>query len=607
MKLTYYYYAFCIIKVIASLRLDSYKKQNVFFLKAFFKNVINIKKERKKNLVNSFFYVGRRNKIPIKYSNNEFYNIHNENYDNTKYYNNNNNTNDYDKKDNNVGKRKYSRKNMLYMNSSEKDNFLNENILKKKSSEKEIEQSLTPLNMDWVKVMNLIYSSNDIDATTLAFNAAMSAVEKKGCLSTMLDLIGTMKSKNIKPDLVSYKLVLSLCDKYHLVDTAEILFEEMIESDKINPNYEIYAIMISCYAKTGNGYKAIELFEKLRNDPFVEEMRSLNITNTNDNKENSNDLQTSIIHNNMEDNNNNNNNDNNIYDDKFKHISNKIKNVENCSGKIQYSEYANVIYACNISNLYEQGIKYFEELLKSGKYMPSIFVFENIFDLLSKNGDYEKSLEYYNNLKNDPNFKKNINVNILNNLLKALSIHNKINVAEDIWNNEFDELLLTPNNLSYQILLKIYSHIDNYEKAFKLFKEMQVNKLLNNKNILPFIYTIESTKNCGIYNYAIYVLRVAKLLNFKANDLLMLYNNTMISCINSKKYDVIISLYAELINMQQKDTSFQININTLTFVLLAFKELNMKQDFINLKNIIIQRNYKLPPLCSKIFSETENY
>lgn len=167
--------------------------------------------------------------------------------------------------------------------------------------------------------------------------------------------------------------------------------------------------------------------------------------------------------------------------------------------------------------------------------MPSIFVFENIFDLLSKNGDYEKSLEYYNNLKNDPNFKKNINVNILNNLLKALSIHNKINVAEDIWNNEFDELLLTPNNLSYQILLKIYSHIDNYEKAFKLFKEMQVNKLLNNKNILPFIYTIESTKNCGIYNYAIYVLRVAKLLNFKANDLLMLYNNTMISCINSKK------------------------------------------------------------------------
>lgn len=77
------------------------------------------------------------------------------------------------------GRGNIQEKNMLYMNSSEKDNFLNENILKKKSSEKEIEQSLTPLNMDWVKVMNLIYSSNDIDATTLAFNAAMSAVEKK--------------------------------------------------------------------------------------------------------------------------------------------------------------------------------------------------------------------------------------------------------------------------------------------------------------------------------------------------------------------------------------------------------------------------------------------
>ncbi|SOV18602.1 PPR repeat protein [Plasmodium gaboni] len=601
MKLTYYYYAFCIIKLIASLRLDSYKNKNVFFLKPFFKNVTDIKKERKKNFVNPFFYDGRKNKISIKYWNNEFYNIK---YDNN---NNNNSYNCYYDKNKYDDKRKNSRKNMLYMNSSEKDNLLNENILKKKSNEKEIEQSLTPLNMDWVKVMNLIYSSNDIDATTLAFNAAMSAVEKKGCLSSMLDLIGTMKSKNIKPDLVSYKLVLSLCDKYHLADTAEILFEEMIENDKINPNYEIYAIMISCYAKMGNAYKAIEVFEKLRNDPFIEEMRSLNISSSTDNKENSNDLQTSIIQNELKENNNTTeNNNNNIYDDKFKQISNQIKNVENYSSKIQYSEYANVIYACNISNLYEQGIKYFEELLKTGKYMPSIFVFENIFDLLSKNGDYEKSIEYYNNLKNDPNFKKNINVNILNNILKSLSIHNKINVAEDIWNNEFDELLLTPNNLSYQIMLKIYSNIDNYEKAFKLFKEMQINKLLNNKNILPFLYTIESTKNCGIYNYAIYVLRVAKLLNFKSNDLLMLYNNTMISCVNSKKYDVIISLYAELINMQQKDTSFQININTLTFVLLAFKELDMKQDFTNLKNIIIQRNYKLPPLCSKIFSETEN-
>ncbi|SOV24803.1 PPR repeat protein [Plasmodium sp. DRC-Itaito] len=599
MKLTYYYYAFCIIKLIASLRLDSYKNKNVFFLKPFFKNVTDIKKERKKNFVNPFFYDGRKNKISIKYWNNEFYNI--------KYDNNNNSYNYYYDKNKYDDKRKNSRKNMLYMNSSEKDNLLNENILKKKSNEKEIEQSLTPLNMDWVKVMNLIYSSNDIDATTLAFNAAMSAVEKKGCLSSMLDLIGTMKSKNIKPDLVSYKLVLSLCDKYHLADTAEILFEEMIENDKINPNYEIYAIMISCYAKMGNAYKAIEVFEKLRNDPFIEEMRSLNISSSTDNKENSNDLQTSIIQNELKENNNTTeNNNNNIYDDKFKQISNQIKNVENYSSKIQYSEYANVIYACNISNLYEQGIKYFEELLKTGKYMPSIFVFENIFDLLSKNGDYEKSIEYYNNLKNDPNFKKNINVNILNNILKSLSIHNKINVAEDIWNNEFDELLLTPNNLSYQIMLKIYSNIDNYDKAFKLFKEMQINKLLNNKNILPFLYTIESTKNCGIYNYAIYVLRVAKLLNFKSNDLLMLYNNTMISCVNSKKYDVIISLYAELINMQQKDTSFQININTLTFVLLAFKELDMKQDFTNLKNIIIQRNYKLPPLCSKIFSETEN-
>ncbi|SOV18641.1 PPR repeat protein [Plasmodium sp. gorilla clade G2] len=598
MKLTYYYYAFCIIKLIASLRLDSYKNKNVFFLKPFFKNVTDIKKERKKYFVNPFFYDGRKNKISIKYSNNEFDNIK---YDNNNSYNYCYDKNKYD------DKRKNSRKNMLYMNSSEKDNLLNENILKKKSNEKEIEQSLTPLNMDWVKVMNLIYSSNDIDATTLAFNAAMSAVEKKGCLSSMLDLIGTMKSKNIKPDLVSYKLVLSLCDKYHLADTAEILFEEMIENDKINPNYEIYAIMISCYAKMGNAYKAIEVFEKLRNDPFIEEMRSLNISSSTDNKENSNDLQTSIIQNELKENNNNTTeNNNNIYDDKFKQISNQIKNVENYSSKIQYSEYANVIYACNISNLYEQGIKYFEELLKTGKYMPSIFVFENIFDLLSKNGDYEKSIEYYNNLKNDPNFKKNINVNILNNILKSLSIHNKINVAEDIWNNEFDELLLTPNNLSYQIMLKIYSNIDNYEKAFKLFKEMQINKLLNNKNILPFLYTIESTKNCGIYNYAIYVLRVAKLLNFKSNDLLMLYNNTMISCINSKKYDVIISLYAELINIQQKDTSFQININTLTFVLLAFKELDMKQDFTNLKNIIIQRNYKLPPLCSKIFSETEN-
>lgn len=77
----------------------------------------------------------------------------------------------------------------------------------------------------------------------------------------------------------------------------------------------------------------------------------------------------------------------------------------------------------------------------------------------------------------------------------------------------------------------------------------------------------------------------------------------MIACINAKKYDVIISLYTELIALQEKDTSLIININTLSFVLLAFKELKMKEDFSNLKNLILQKNYKLTPLCSKVINE----
>ncbi|SBT46444.1 PPR repeat protein [Plasmodium ovale wallikeri] len=477
-----------------------------------------------------------------------------------------------------------------------------EDILKKKGEGKEVEHSLFPLNMDWIKVMNLIHASNDVNATTLAFNAALAAVEKKGCLITMIELFEIMKSKNIKPDLISYKLILSICNKYHLAEHAEILFDQMIETDGLKPNYEIYSIMISCFSKIGNGYKAIEFLEKLRNDPFIENIKSIH-TNYNNEKikkwekifsEREIIQQQDIISN------------ENKYKKEFHEINQKIKNIEKENSKIQYGEYANVIFACNISNLHEQGIKYFEELLTSGKYIPSTFIFENIFDLLSKNGNYKKCLQYYNKLKDDPNLKKNLNVNILNNIIKALSVHNKINIIEDIWNNEYDELLLTPNILSYHIMLNVYSNVDDYEKAFKMFKEMQMKKLLSANNILPFLYTINAFKNCGIYNYAIYVLRVAKYLALSGVHLLMLYNNAMISCVNAKKYDVIISLYAELITMQEKDPSFQININTLALVLLAFKELDMKEDFTRLKDLIIQKNYKLTPLCSKLISSTHN-
>lgn len=385
----------------------------------------------------------------------------------------------------------------------------NDDILKKKYSEKEIEQSIIPLNMDWVKVMNLISASNDVNTTTLAFNAALSAVEKKRCLTSIIELFEIMKKKNIKPDLISYKLILTLCDKYHLADYAEILFNEMVESDNIRPNYEIYSIMISCFSKVGDGYKASEFLEKLRNDPFVENIKELN---SKYDKEKSNrwDNTFAQVKSKSEDNKINHGEDDspNYYNTQFKELTEKIKNVEN-NNKIQYSEYANVIFACNISNLHEHGIKYFEELLNSTKYIPSTFIFENIFDLLGKNGNYEKALDYYNKIKDDPNFKKYINVNILNNILKSLSLSNKINIIENIWNNEYDELLLTQNSVSYQIMLNVYSNIDDYEKSFKLFKEMQMKKMLNKKNILPFVYTINSFKNCGIYNYSIYVLRIA--------------------------------------------------------------------------------------------------
>ncbi|KAI4835934.1 pentatricopeptide repeat-containing protein 1 [Plasmodium brasilianum] len=568
MKLAYCCYVFYIIESVLCMKLKCKKRNNVFFLNNYSVNVINIvDKNRKKRIISTTGLFKKEKKDGIL-------------------------------------KRNNIRKIHLYSNKKEKEGNdnnvdINDDILVKKKNEKEVEQSLIPLNMDWIKVMNLIYSSKEVDATTLAFNAAISAVEKKGCLVTVLDLLETMKRKNIKPDLVSYKLILSLCEKYHLAENAEIIFEEMIETDKLTPTYEIYALMISCFSKMGNGFKAIEFFEKLRNDPFVEEMKNININNDKEKLEKWKDAfaQNELVEEGTEI-------ENSGYNTHFKEISQKIKNTEKASSKIQYSEYANVIFACNMSNLLEQGIKYFEELLNSDKYLPSIFVYENIFDLLGKNGNYQKCLEYYNKLKDDPNLKKNLNVNILNNVLKALSIYNKINIIEDIWNNEFDELLLTPNSISYQILLQVYGNIDDYEKSFKLFKEMHVKKLLNNKNILPFLYTINAFKNCGIYNYAIYVLRIAKLLAVSGNDLLMLYNNTMISCMNSKKYDIIISLYAELITLQEKENALEINMNTLSFVLLAFKELKMHEDFTNLKNLIIQKNYKLTPLGSKLINET---
>ncbi|KJP88521.1 hypothetical protein AK88_01800 [Plasmodium fragile] len=488
-----------------------------------------------------------------------------------------------------------------------------EDILNKKGAQKEVEKSVVPLNMDWIKVMNLIYTSRDVDATTLAFNAAMSAVEKKGCLKSMLEIFEIMKKKNIKPDLVSYKLLLRLCENYHMGEHAEILFDEMVETDKLTPTYEIYALMISCFAKAGDGHKAVEFLEKLRSDPMVEEINNWGDDVTGDGQ-NSGDGENGADGGNRvwkdafaeeattED--DNAKEEGNTYTNQFKEITNKIKHIEKGSSKIQYSEYANVIFACNMSNLPEQGIKYFEELLNTGKYMPSTLLLESIFDLLAKNGNCDKCLEYYNKLKDDQNLKKYLNVNILNNILKALSVHAKINIIEQVWKNEFDDLMLSPNAISYAYMLNVYSIVDDYQKAFNLFKEMQMKKLLSKNNIIPFVYTINAFKNCGIYNYAIYVLRVAKMMNVSSEDLLKLYNDAMIACINCKKYDVVISLYAELITMQEKGTpSLEINISTLGFVLLAFKELNMREDFTNLKNLIIQKNYKLTPLCSKLISE----
>ncbi|VWU49438.1 PPR repeat protein [Hepatocystis sp. ex Piliocolobus tephrosceles] len=589
MKTKCYYFIFWAINTIFSIKLKSNIK-TVFFLSNFIQDLSNINSNKinkgnnriKKNVSNLFNKAIFKKSFIIKKS-----------VDVTQLDCNKNDTDKNELSDNNS------------------DN--NKDIIINKSKEKVIEQSMIPLNMDWIKVMHLIHASKDVDATTLAFNAAFSAIEKKGCLTTMLEIFEIMKKKNIKPDLISYKLLLSLCDKYHLADHAEIIFNNMVEHDKILPNYEIYSIIISCFAKVGNGHKAIEFFEKLRNDPFVENIKNFKI---NDDQTKLEKWKNIFSKENLNQNNKENENEQTQYTEQFKEITNKIKNMQKGNNRIQYSEYANVIFACNMANLHEQGIKYVDELLNGGtnsndssenKYMPSMFIFENIFELLAKNGNYEKCLEYYTKLKEDPNFKHYINTNILNNILKALSIYNKINVIEDIWQQEFDDLFVVPNSLSYQIILSVYSNTDDYEKAFKLFKEMQLKKCLNKNNILPFIYTINVFKNCGIYNYAIYVLRVGIHIGIVGQELVTLYQHTMITCVNAKKYQMILSLYTELITMQEKNTTIKINIAIFSFVLLAFKELKMKESFIELKKLILQKNYKLTPLCSSLIDGVHDW
>ena len=108
---------------------------------------------------------------------------------------------------------------------------------------------------DRIKIRNIV-----------AWNALIAGYAQVGKDNSVIDLFNRMTEDGIKPDLVTFTVVLNACSHAGLVVFGQIYFEALINDYCLVPTRDHFTCMVDILARAGDLATALSIIEKM---PFL--------------------------------------------------------------------------------------------------------------------------------------------------------------------------------------------------------------------------------------------------------------------------------------------------------------------------------------------------
>ncbi|XP_023750633.1 pentatricopeptide repeat-containing protein At2g21090 [Lactuca sativa] len=120
-------------------------------------------------------------------------------------------------------------------------------------------------------VFNLVTDTHN----TILWNTMLSALSQHGHGKQSLELFSNMVRSKVKPDRITFIILLSSCSHSGLVQEGVNLFNNMIQDHGISPDEEHYACLIDLLGRGGCFDEVVNCLQKMKVEPDVRVWKAL--------------------------------------------------------------------------------------------------------------------------------------------------------------------------------------------------------------------------------------------------------------------------------------------------------------------------------------------
>lgn len=107
-----------------------------------------------------------------------------------------------------------------------------------------------------------------------SFTIMISALGNHGCQKDVISLFTQMEDMGLKPDGLSFSVILSACSHMGLVDEGKMYFDRMVRMYTIKPTVEHYGCMVDLLARAGLIQEAYDIIKNMPMEPNAVILRS---------------------------------------------------------------------------------------------------------------------------------------------------------------------------------------------------------------------------------------------------------------------------------------------------------------------------------------------
>ena len=346
-------------------------------------------------------------------------------------------------------------------------------------------------------------------------------------------------SKSVKIDEVIYNCVIDACFKFGNYQKAVFLYDDMIKSD-IKPSNVTYGIMIKGYGQYKNLSDALKSYEKMKSEGLKLNEVTLGCL-----------IDTCIKCDNL----------------------NKALNILESENEVKMNTiiYTTIIKGFTKEKNLEKAMQTLENMKKLDV-KPNLVTFNSLLDCSVQCFSFEKMEKIYEEIMNNSSPSLQPDLITYSTYIKGLCKNRKVDQAFKLFLKLKEEKIYTLDEVIYNSLLDGLLKSKEYEKVSIVY-DLMLKDQIKPSNV-TYSIIIKLYSNQQKLNEALEILQQMK--NEKIKPGLIVYTCLIQTCIKHKKIDKVISLYDEMIdNKVRGDVVFY---NTLISGLIFNRELKNAVD-----------------------------